>query len=148
VFDHEWGHGMDDHDSGGSLSSSSEGYADIASMYRLWASCVGYGFFDNSSNLGCGFTADGTSANNDEAQTGASHCDTDCSGVRDSDWAKARRQHAGHTCELRVRKLLVRLRPCGRQVHCSATPVRQMAWDFVTRDLRNRPTAMTQTPRS
>ena len=77
---------MDDHDGNG-LSNSSEGYADIASMYRLWASCVGYGFFQTL-NSGCGQTADGTGFNNNEAQTGASHCDLDCSGVRDSDWAK------------------------------------------------------------
>ncbi|HSP07665.1 MAG TPA: endopeptidase, partial [Acidobacteriota bacterium] len=136
VFDHEWGHGMDDHDGNG-LSNSSEGYADIASMYRLWASCVGYGFFQTL-NSGCGQTADGTGFNNNEAQTGASHCDLDCSGVRDSDWAK----HADglpDTVTFTCASCVGGGGPCGRQVHCAATPVRQMAWDFVARDLQTAP---------
>ena len=45
MFDHEWGHGLDDNDAGGALSNSSEAYADIAAIYRLQASCVGHGFF-------------------------------------------------------------------------------------------------------
>lgn len=137
VFDHEWGHGMDDHDGNG-LSNSSEGYADIASMYRLWASCVGFGFFNADNPSGCGVTLDGTGSNNDEAQTGASHCDTDCSGVRDSDWAK----HADgnpDTVSFVCASCLSGGGPCGRQVHCAATPVRQMAWDFVARDLQGAP---------
>ena len=136
VFDHEWGHGMDDNDGNG-LSNSSEGYADIASMYRLWASCVGYGFFWTI-NQNCGMTSDGTGFNNDESQQGASHCDTDCSGVRDSDWAK----HADglpDTVTFTCASCLSGGGPCGRQVHCAATPVRQMAWDLVARDLPSAP---------
>ena len=53
VFDHEWGHGLDDNDTGGGLSNPSEAYADIAAIYRLEASCVGHGFFWPS-NRGCG----------------------------------------------------------------------------------------------
>src|SRR6185436_17493488 len=41
VFDHEWGHGLDDNDAAGVLSSSSEAYADIAALYRLQSSCLG-----------------------------------------------------------------------------------------------------------
>jgi peptidase YpeB-like protein len=81
VFDHEWGHGMDDNDAAGALSSSSEAYADIAAIYRLQTSCVGHGFFQTS-DKGCGQTADGTGFNANEAQQGAAHCDLDCSGVR------------------------------------------------------------------
>jgi trimeric autotransporter adhesin len=33
VLDHEWGHGLDDNDAAGALSSSSEAYADIAAIY-------------------------------------------------------------------------------------------------------------------
>ena len=88
VFDHEWGHGLDQNDSNGQLSDSSEGYADIASIYRLWASCIGYGFFQTI-DQNCGMTSDGTGFNNDENQVGPSlHCDTDCNGVRDADWMK------------------------------------------------------------
>ena len=136
VFDHEWGHGMDEHDSAGIFSSSSEGYADIAGMYRLWASCVGYGFF-MSGSLGCGDTIDGTGPNNNEAQQGGDVCDLDCSGVRDSDYFKI----AGGT-PLGVNFVCTSCfagdsGPCGRQVHCSATPTREAAWNFVARELQN-----------
>ena len=45
---------------------------------------------------GCGLTADGTGFNAERGQTARPHCDTDCSGVRDADWAKHADQHAGH----------------------------------------------------
>ena len=90
VFDHEWGHAMDDNDSGGALSASSEAYADIAAIYRLQASCVGYGFFQTLDD-GCGMTSDGTGFNANESINGV-HCSLDCSGVRDADWDK----HANH----------------------------------------------------
>ncbi|HEX3131083.1 MAG TPA: PepSY domain-containing protein [Thermoanaerobaculia bacterium] len=138
VFDHEWGHGLDDNDAGGVLSSSSEGYADIAAIYRLQTSCVGHGFFWTS-NKGCGNTADGTGFNANEAQQGSSHCDLDCSGVRDADWDK----HADHTPDTPLgfvcTSCLTGTGPCGRQVHCAAAPARQAAWDFVARDLRGAP---------
>jgi hypothetical protein len=143
VFDHEWGHGMDDNDTIGTLSSSSEGYADIASIYRLQASCVGHGFFDNSVAGACGVTADGTGRNQNEALTGPAHCDTDCSGVRDADWAK----HADNIPDTPLNHNCPRCTagsgPCGRQVHCSAAPVRQAAWDLVARDLTAAPFNMT-----
>jgi trimeric autotransporter adhesin len=138
VFDHEWGHGMDDNDAAGVLSNSSEGYADIAAIYRLQASCVGHGFFWTS-NRGCGQTADGTGFNQNEAQQGAAHCNLDCSGVRDSDWDK----HADHTPDTALgfvcTSCLASTGPCGRQVHCAAAPARQAAWDLVTRDLTTAP---------
>jgi len=138
VFDHEWGHGIDNFDANGTLSSSSEGYADIAANYRLQTSCVGHGFFWTA-NSGCGQTADGTGFNADEAQTGAAHCNTDCSGVRDSDWAK----HANNTPDTPINFVCGSCGsgsgPCGRQVHCAAAPSRQAAWDFVARDLRAAP---------
>lgn len=142
VFDHEWGHGLDNNDSNGQLSNSSEGYADIAAMYRLWASCVGYGFFETF-DLGCGQTIDGTGYNWDESQVqNVLHCDTDCSGVRDSDWAKhfdGLPDDVSFVCSLCQggggQQGGGGGGPCGRQVHCAATPVRQAAWDLVARDL-------------
>ncbi|HYI02872.1 endopeptidase [Hyalangium sp.] len=138
VFDHEWGHGMDDYDANGTLSNSSEGYADIAAIYRLQTSCVGHGFFWTS-NKGCGQTVDGTGYNVNEAQTGAAHCATDCSGVRDADWAK----HSDATPDTPQNHVCPRCTsstgPCGRQVHCAAAPSRQAAWDLVSRDLRAAP---------
>ncbi len=137
VFDHEWGHAIDDNDSGGALSVSSEGYADIAAIYRLQTSCVGHGFFQTINN-GCGTTADGTGFNANESQTGT-HCATDCSGVRDSDWAK----HADNTPDTPQNYSCTQCStgsgPCGRQVHCDAAPTRQAAWDFVARDLQAAP---------
>jgi hypothetical protein len=138
VFDHEWGHGLDDNDAAGSLSNSSEGYADIAAIYRLQTSCVGHGFWWTS-DRGCGTTADGTGFNANEAQQGAAHCDLDCSGVRDADWDK----HADHTPDTALgfvcTSCLSSSGPCGRQVHCAAAPSRQAAWDLVARDLRGAP---------
>jgi trimeric autotransporter adhesin len=138
VFDHEWGHGLDDNDAAGVLSNSSEGYADIAAIYRLQTSCVGHGFF-STSNKGCGQTADLTGFNANEAQQGATHCDLDCSGVRDADWDK----HADHTPDTPLgyvcTSCLTGSGPCGRQVHCAAAPARQAAWDLVARDLRGAP---------
>lgn len=138
VFDHEWGHGLDDNDAVGTLSSSSEGYADIAAIYRLQHSCVGHGFFWTS-NKGCGQTADGTGFNQNEAQQGAAHCDTDCSGVRDADYLKHNPNTPDTPLGFVCTSCLTGSGPCGRQVHCAAAPSRQAAWDLVARDLQSAP---------
>jgi trimeric autotransporter adhesin len=138
VFDHEWGHGLDRFDANGTLSNSSEAYADIAAIYRLQTSCVGHGFF-STSNQGCGQTADGTGYNANEAQTGAAHCNTDCSGVRDSDWAKHADGQPDTALGFVCNSCGSSTGPCGRQVHCAAAPTRQAAWDFVARDLQAAP---------
>lgn len=142
VFDHEWGHGLDQNDSNATLSDSSEGYADIASMFRLWSSCIGYGFWQTS-DRGCGMTSDGTGFNDNEDQMGGFHCDLDCSGVRDADWDK----HADHLPDGVSYICTSCLEPgggtspsqnqgpCGRETHCAAAPSRQAAWDFAARDL-------------
>jgi hypothetical protein len=138
VFDHEWGHGLDDFDAAGTLSNSSEGYADIAAIYRYQDSCVGHGFFWTL-NDGCGQTADGTGFNANEAQQGAAHCDLDCSGVRDADYLK----HSPNTPDTALgyvcTSCISGTGPCGRQVHCAAAPTRQAAWDLVARDLTTAP---------
>jgi hypothetical protein len=138
VFDHEWGHGMDDNDTAGVLSNSSEAYADIAAIYRLEASCVGHGFFQTQ-NYGCGMTADGTGFNINEALTGAAYCATDCSGVRDTDYAKHSPATPATPLGFVCGQCTSGSGPCGRQVHCSAAPVRQAAWDLVARDLTAAP---------
>ena len=138
VFDHEWGHGLDDNDANGSLSNSSEGYADIAGIYRLQDSCVGHGFFWTT-NDGCGQTADGTGFNQNEAQQGAAHCDTNCSGVRDADYLRHNPNTPDTALGFVCTSCLTGTGPCGRQVHCAAAPSRQAAWDFVARDLRAAP---------
>ena len=135
VFDHEWGHGLDDNDAGGFLSTSSETYADIAAIYRLHASCVGHGFW-HTLDKGCGTTSDGTGFNANESRSGT-HCDVDCSGVRDADWAL----HEDAIPDTPQNFSCVHCQtdtggPCGGQVHCDAAPARQAAWDLVARDLR------------
>jgi hypothetical protein len=138
VFDHEWGHGLDDNDAAGALSNSSEAYADVAAIYRLQTSCLGHGFFQTV-NDGCGQTSDGTGFNVNEAQAGAAHCDLDCSGVRDADWNK----HADHAPDTALGFVCGQCStgsgPCGREVHCAAAPVRQAAWDLAARDLQSAP---------
>ena len=135
IFDHEWGHGLDDNDANGVISNSSEGYADIAAIFRLQTSCVGHGFSIGTTPGACGLTADGTGPNRNENQVGGLHCDLDCSGVRDADWDK----HADHTPDTALGFVCTQCGagtgPCGRQVHCAAAPSRQAAWDLVTRDL-------------
>ena len=138
VFDHEWGHGLDDNDANGFLSNSSEAYADIAAIYRLQTSCIGYGFL-STQDRGCGQVADGTGFNANDAYPGPLHCDLDCSGLRDADWDK----HADHQPDTALgfvcNSCLSGSGPCGRQVHCAAAPSRQAAWDLVARDLRGAP---------
>ena len=98
---------------------------------------MGHGFFWTLDD-GCGMTPDGTGFNVNESQTGV-HCATDCSGVRDADWAR----HADNTPDTALGYVcthcLASTGPCGRQVHCAAAPVRQAAWDLVTRDLTAAP---------
>ncbi|HEY7409347.1 MAG TPA: hypothetical protein VII13_01315 [Vicinamibacteria bacterium] len=140
VFDHEWGHGLDDNDTNGALSNSSEAYADIAAIYRLQDSCVGHGFFQTL-NDGCGQTADGTGFNADENQVAGQpqHCDTNCSGVRDADYLRHIPNNPDTALGFVCSSCLTGPGPCGRQVHCAAAPVRQAAWDFVARDLQSAP---------
>jgi hypothetical protein len=135
VIDHEWGHALDDFDANGTLSSSSEAYADIAAIYRTQSSCVGYGFWWTT-GPGCGATSDGTGFNCKEGP----HCCTDCSGVRDADYAK----YAGPPAPFTPQNFVCPscgsgTGPCGKQVHCSAAPSRQAAWDLAARDLQAAP---------
>ena len=138
VLIHEWGHGLDYNDANGSFSNTSEAYADIAALYSLQTSCLSYGFYWTN-NRGCGQTSDGTGYNANEAGTGPSHCDLNCSGVRDADWDK----HANHTPDTPANFVCgscgAGMGPCARNVHCSAAPPRQAAWDLVARDLTASP---------
>jgi hypothetical protein len=138
VFDHEWGHGLDQNDANGTLSNSSEAYADVAAIYRLQTSCVGYGF-DALLDNGCGQTADGTGFNANEDQLGGFHCDLECSGVRDADYLKHNPNTPDTALGFVCGSCQTGTGPCGRQVHCAAAPVRQAAWDFAARDLQSPP---------
>jgi hypothetical protein len=98
---------------------------------------VGHGFFQTDD--GCGTTPDGTGFNTNEHQNGGSHCNTDCSGVRDSDWAKHVPNTPDTPANFVCSACLTGSGPCGRQVHCAAAPQRQAAWDLVARDLTAAP---------
>jgi hypothetical protein len=48
VFDHEWGHGLDNNDLTPTIvKPSGDGIADIYTALRLGDSCIGRGFFNN-----------------------------------------------------------------------------------------------------
>jgi hypothetical protein len=47
IFDHEWGHGMDNNGVTNTISSPGEAIADIHAGMRLGTSCTGRGFFKN-----------------------------------------------------------------------------------------------------
>ncbi|MET0555256.1 MAG: endopeptidase [Vicinamibacteria bacterium] len=138
IIDHEWAHGLDQNDANGVLSNSSEGYADVAGIYRTRDSCVGYGLFQTRDH-GCGALADGSGFNVDEGQTGTPHCTTDCSGVRDADFAKHADGVPDTPANFVCGRCVAGSGPCGRQTHCAAAPQRQAAWDLAARDLQAPP---------
>jgi hypothetical protein len=137
VIAHEWGHGLDDFDANGIFSNTSEAYADVTAMYRTQSSCVGYGFYRTINN-GCGTTSDGTGFNCKEG----TRCCLDCSGVRESDYAR----FSGAPTPVTPQNFVCpscasSTGPCGRQVHCASAVSRQAAWDLPARDLQAAPFA-------
>jgi alpha-tubulin suppressor-like RCC1 family protein len=143
VFDHEWAHGLDFYDGSG-LSSPGESFADIAGMYRLQTSCMGYGFFATQ-DKGCGQTADGTGYNTNIARNGEPRCALNCSGVRETDWDQL--TNPLHTPDTPQNFVCTSCPvsstgyngPCGRQAHCESAVDTESAWDFVARDLQSPP---------
>ena len=138
MFDHEWGHGMDDNDSGGALSNSSEGYAGHRGHLPPADLLRGLRLLPHQ-RPGCGKTPDGTGYNQNEAQTGAAYCDSRLLGRARRGLPGARGPDAGHAAELRLPRCSTSTGPCGRQVHCAAAPARQAAWDLVASDLQAAP---------
>jgi trimeric autotransporter adhesin len=118
VFDHEWGHGMDNNDAVPSISSPGEGIADVYAALRLNTSCIGRNF-----RLGnnCGGYGD--------------PC-TQCDGVRDIDkdnrasgqphdlqWTDANCGSGSST-------------PCGGSTHCEGATYSEAVWNLYTDDLQ------------
>jgi trimeric autotransporter adhesin len=146
VIAHEWGHGLDDNDTGGALSSSSEAYGDIASILTLQASCLYHGLHRPSTPPPvCGLSLDGSGNNANEAMLGPPHCDIDCSGSRDADWAKHSPAGPDTALGFVCSSCASGGGPCGREVHCAAAPARQAAWDLAARDLQAPPFNMSRT---
>lgn len=116
VFDHEWGHGMDNNDAVPTVSSPGEGIADLYASLRLDTSCIGRNFRAT-------------------ACSGYGNPCTTCTGVRDIDWDK----HTAHTpfgmanadaCGPGNTN-----GPCGGSVHCEGQIYSQSVWDLWNRDL-------------
>ncbi len=130
VFDHEWGHGMDDNDANPAISAPGEAYADVAAILRLNTSCIGRGF--DAADAPCGGNGD--------------PC-TVCSGVREVDWAK-RQSGQPHDLDWVNSPTFVgrggcvggifiptQQGPCGQGTHCEGSMASEAVWDLVKRDL-------------
>jgi len=104
VFDHEWGHGLDDNDAVPTISSpSGEGIADIYTALRLNDSCIGRGFrATNCSGFG-------------------DPC-LDCTGVRDIDYLQ-RASGQPHDYSWSNAN-------CGGSVHCVGAVYAEAVWSL------------------
>jgi hypothetical protein len=140
VFDHEWGHGLDNNGVNPNISNPGESIADIYAMLRLDVSCIGRGFLTTDM---CGGYGDGCIGT---PETGG------CTGVRDVDFAQ-------HRCDLPHTVTWVQNGftsaqcggsgsagacpggggPCGGEVHCEGYVMGETAWDLMTRDLTAAP---------
>ena len=116
VFDHEWGHGLDDNDNNPNISFPGEGIADIYASLRLNNSCIGRGFFEGSNCSGYGDPC------------------TDCDGVRDVDFLK-RQSQTPHDVDWAV----ANCGGCGffGTTHCLGAVEGESVWDLAKRDLPN-----------
>ncbi|KAL3802772.1 hypothetical protein HJC23_007549 [Cyclotella cryptica] len=114
IFDHEWGHGMDQYDVASGISKpSGEGIADIYSALRLNDSCIGRGFFLSAVCSGNG-----------------NPC-LSCSGVRDIDYMK-RKNKTPSTYSWAQKQ-------CNNQVHCMGYVYSEAVWSLYKRKLQSSP---------
>ena len=121
---HEWGHGLDQNDGDGSSDGGTgESYADLTALMQLHTSCMGAGFLQHGRCDGYG-----------------SGC-TDCTGVRDLDYAKHRYPDPAQSSQLAD---IVGYHcpaydsyggPCGYEGHCESAIISQAVWDLAARDL-------------
>jgi hypothetical protein len=113
VFDHEWGHGLDNNDAFPTIAGpSGEGIADIYTALRLNSSCIGRGF-----------TASNCSGFGDAC--------TDCTGVRDIDYAM-RTSGSPHTYTWSDAN-------CSGSVHCVGSVYSEAVWALWKRKLQSAP---------
>jgi trimeric autotransporter adhesin len=120
VFDHEWGHGLDDNDTQGGVISTSngggEGIADIYGSLRLNTSCVGRGFLVTGLCNGYGDPCSMASG---------------CSGVRDIDWAN---HNSGLPHTLTWSQMPAHCGAGSGETHCNGNTYSEAVWDMYTRD--------------
>ncbi|KAB2967942.1 MAG: hypothetical protein F9K18_03570 [Thermoanaerobaculia bacterium] len=120
VFDHEWGHGMDNNDAVPTIANPGEGIADIYAALRLDDSCIGRGFFTAGVCNGYG-----------------NPCDT-CDGIRDIDYM-ARQANTPTTVTWINANCGGGGGPCGGIVHCEGAVYSEAVWDLWNRDLMAAP---------
>ncbi|HET8644785.1 MAG TPA: endopeptidase, partial [Vicinamibacteria bacterium] len=140
IFDHEWGHGMDNNGTNPTISQPGEGIADIHAFLRLQTSCIGRGFWKNQTCTGYGDGCNGTPA-------------TGCTGIRDIDYTQ-RRCNRPHTVTYITQGFTSAQcgggaavppcpagggTPCSRATHCEGSIVGETAFDLVRRDLTAAP---------
>ncbi|MDH3627386.1 MAG: hypothetical protein OES25_06985 [Acidobacteriota bacterium] len=116
LITHEWGHGMDHNDGGGS-DNPGEGYADIVAIIEGRQSCIARGFnrFDNCTGYG------------DTCLT--------CTGLREMDW-DARASHTPATPTGFLTTFCPNGGgPCGKETHCESHVSSEAIYDLATRDL-------------
>ncbi len=119
VYDHEWGHGMDDNDALPNISNPGEGIPDVHAYLRLNTSCIGRGFIIGG---GCGGYGDPCVG------------DPPCSGVRDIDWAN-RASGEPHDLDWLVANCPSGGGPCGGASHCEGAAYAEAVFDLDNRDL-------------
>jgi len=119
VLIHEWGHGYDEFDGGGT-DSPGEAYADIVAIFANRSSCMSRGWYNDGSTC---------SGYGDACLT--------CTGIRDFDWT-ARQNNTPATptgflatCPAGVQGWA----PCAKEAHCESYVTSETMFDLVTRDL-------------
>jgi hypothetical protein len=112
IVNHEWGHGMDDNGTNGSVSSPGEGVADLYAALRHARSCSGRGAFTST----CGGFGD------------ACTLAFGCTGARDIDWER-------HDSMTPHDVTWVLGNPQCGGVHCRGTIYGEAVWDLYKRDL-------------
>lgn len=121
VFDHEWGHGMDNNGVNPNIANPGEGIADVFASLRLNTSCMGRHF--RATNC-----------------TGFGDACTSCTGVRELDFAK---RASGLPHDIAFIDLASHCgtgpAPCGGGVHCEGQVFAESIWDLYNRDLRGAP---------
>ena len=123
IFDHEWGHGMDNNGVNPNISSPGEAIADIHAILRLNTSCIGRGFLQTGT---CGGYGDACTA---------------CTGVRDIGLGAARLPRAAATASPASRHCPASARraPATARRTAKAMIVAETGWDLSARDLRAAP---------
>jgi hypothetical protein len=141
IFDHEWGHGIDNNGVDPGIATPGEAIADMYAALRLNTSCIGRGFFMNDT---CGGYGDACAGTPDDGSS--------CTGVRDINYAHHRCDQP-HTISW-IQNGFTDDQcggtgtasacpggggPCGGEVHCEGMVMAETGWDLMTRDLLTAP---------